>query len=389
MTMIYSYFFLFFVFGSSSSFFWTRGGGGGGGGGSAHVVEANAFVETPIITPTRRRRDTTSTTHTHHHIILHNTNRGTKDSTRLHLFNSWRNNAKETSPTASTAKDELLSLLSQVTRNQATSTTLTQHILSQVSKLEPQCPTKNDDVLNELNGNWELIWTAQDYIVNNSSSNNKKDEHGMNVFRKRVQRWVNPLENQAYSNKPIISFDDDGDNDDDEEEEEKSQSRPIRSGRSNPILPQSIQNKLEDIGVLSTNAFDDDDDDDDDQDNEETKDAKYNNDTNRSSLSSSSIANSSQAIDGSKGRVRNVVSVSINNPLRVPPLLLSLFNTNLIQKKKTKKKIRGFLTVDLDFKVDNEDERKINVKFDEFRIVLQNSPLDVQFPLGPFGPTGK
>ena len=91
-------------------------------------------------------------------------------------------------------KENLLNLLSQVTPNQPTTQTLTTQILSSVAEIEPYCPTKSDSVLQELNGNWELIWTAQD-----SSSKEVLDNRDNLLLRNR--NWINPLENQSYSNK--------------------------------------------------------------------------------------------------------------------------------------------------------------------------------------------
>ena len=64
--------------------------------------------------------------------------------------------------TENAKKEELLKLLSTVPRNQSTSKKLTSEILTAVRDLEAMCPTKEDEVLNSLGGNWELIWTAQD-----------------------------------------------------------------------------------------------------------------------------------------------------------------------------------------------------------------------------------
>lgn len=59
-------------------------------------------------------------------------------------------------------KDDLQMLLSSVTSNVSTPKELTAKILSAVRNLEELCPTRDDDVLEELGGNWELTWTAQD-----------------------------------------------------------------------------------------------------------------------------------------------------------------------------------------------------------------------------------
>jgi len=73
-----------------------------------------------------------------------------------------------------------------------------------------------------------------------------------------LRSWVNPLENQSYSNNPL--------------------------GRSNPLFPQNIQDNLEEIGVLN------------------------------SARQADNTIKSTQAIDLKRGRVRNVVAVEVNNP---------------------------------------------------------------------------
>ena len=59
-------------------------------------------------------------------------------------------------------KEQLFCLLANVPRNASTPKPLTEKILSAVRELERDCPTMEQDVLDELGGNWELIWTAQD-----------------------------------------------------------------------------------------------------------------------------------------------------------------------------------------------------------------------------------
>lgn len=141
-----------------------------------------------------------------------------------------------------------------------------------------------------------------------------------------------PLENQSYSNNP-----------------NGAQS----SGRANPILPQNIQNYLEDMGILKASAS-----------------SKKQNDS-----SSSAPVRSSQAIDLKNKRVRNVVSFEARNPIRLPLLPFQ-------------DPAKGFLTVDVKFSPNVKDRRKIDVKFEACRLTLRNSPLDVKFPLGVIGPTG-
>lgn len=61
-------------------------------------------------------------------------------------------------------KNRLVSLLNKVPRNAPTPKALTNELLVSARELELFCPTKNNEVLTELGGNWELIWTAQDPI---------------------------------------------------------------------------------------------------------------------------------------------------------------------------------------------------------------------------------
>jgi PAP_fibrillin len=121
---------------------------------------------------------------------------------------------------------------------------------------------------------------------------------------------ISPLENQSYSNNP------DG------------------GGRSNPFLPRRIQDRLERLGILKAIS--------------ETR--------------------SSQSVDLTKQRVRNVVAFEIPSLRR--------------QSRKAS------LTVDISFQANKKDKRKVDVKFDEVRLVIPNSRLNIQLPLGPVGPIG-
>lgn len=49
---------------------------------------------------------------------------------------------------------------------------------------------------------------------------------------------------------------------------------------------------------------------------------------------------------------------------------------------------KGFITVDVKGTVNQNDVRRIDVKFDSCRLTILDSPLDVTFPLGLVGPTG-
>ena len=111
-----------------------------------------------------------------------------------------------------TGKKDLLELVQAIPSGRATSQRLTAQILEKVRQLERICPTPEDQLLSKLAGSWELLWTAQD------------------PDRPETQRfatsWINPLENQSYSNNP--------------------------EGRSNPFLPVELQNRLEKLGLVSS-----------------------------------------------------------------------------------------------------------------------------------------
>ena len=121
------------------------------------------------------------------------------------------------------AKESLLELLEQIPRNAATSQAQTADILKTMRQLEEECPTAPQDVVKALAGTWELVWTAQDPSQPES--------------RRLFRSWINPLENQSYSNQPLGT--------------EKASSSV---GQSNPFLPLPIQERLEKAGyVTSTN----------------------------------------------------------------------------------------------------------------------------------------
>jgi len=135
-----------------------------------------------------------------------------------------------------------------------------------------------------------------------------------------------PLENQSYSNNAVAST-------------------PYTSGRANPILPRFAQDSLERFGVIKSDEYD-----------------------------SGSPVRSSQAIDLKKGRVRNVVSFKVRNPFH--------------STQRSNSTLRGSVIVDVIVSPAANDKRQVNVKFDSCRVMMQNTPLDVTFPLGPIGPTG-
>jgi hypothetical protein len=153
----------------------------------------------------------------------------------------------------------LLTLLSKVPSNVPTPKSLTDDILIAVRTLEENCPTNDDRVLLESAGNWHLLWTAQD------QSNVKG---GWASF-------INPLENQSYSNNPFLRRDD--------------------KGRANPILPREIQDALERIGILEPTG---------------------------GGTTTIAPVRSSQSIDIKKSLVRNIVNVQIKKPFPVKGSLL-------------------------------------------------------------------
>mmetsp|Transcript_39578 Transcript_39578/g.80745 ORF Transcript_39578/g.80745 Transcript_39578/m.80745 type:complete len:331 (-) Transcript_39578:287-1279(-) len=212
-------------------------------------------------------------------------------------------------------KSELIDLISSAPRNAPTSPSMTRAVLSLVREMERLCPTPDDDVLPELAGNWELMWTAQD---TDSAE-----------FRRGPLSWINPLENQSYSNNP----------------------NSVTEGRSNPILPREIQDRLENMGILRPSGQDVD----------------------------GAAVRSSQAIDTKKGQVRNLVTFQTSS-------LPFIRET----KDGTKGSLSGSLTVDVNFVPNVKDKRKIDVKFKSCRVLIRDSPFPVDFliPLGPVGPTG-
>lgn len=117
------------------------------------------------------------------------------------------------------------------------------------------------------------------------------------------------MENQSYSNNPS------------------------RGGRSNPVLPRAIEDKLEEAGLAaSVGDF-----------------------------------RSTQTIDTKSKQVINVVTVDIN-----------VFG----------KRQRATVTVLVDFVPNRTNARQIDVKFQACRFNVKSSLVDWNIPLGVFGPTG-
>lgn len=96
--------------------------------------------------------------------LLSNVNFGQNPPSKLHLQISLPNffPPKQEESEGSNKKSALLELLKSVPPNAATPKELTSNILQAAEILENDCPTSESDVIPQLQGNWELIWTAQD-----------------------------------------------------------------------------------------------------------------------------------------------------------------------------------------------------------------------------------
>ncbi len=82
------------------------------------------------------------------------------------------------------------------------------------------------------------------------------------------------------------------------------------------------------------------------------------------------------------------MSFEVQNPVKqlpLPPIPMPMLSRG---NKKDAGTIGGFLTVDVNFQPNLSDGRMVDVKFDACRLSVQNSPLDINFPLGIVGPTG-
>jgi len=77
-----------------------------------------------------------------------------------------------------------------------------------------------------------------------------------------------------------------------------------------------------------------------------------------------SLLRSVQSVDLKNSKVRNVVTLQLPGDNKA-----SIF-------------------VDVGFRPDQSDGRRVNVKFQACRIKVSGSPIDVTFPLGIIGPTG-
>lgn len=201
----------------------------------------------------------------------------------------YQETARESVPTAG-PKDFLLNLLEMTPRNAPTPRAMTHEILKAVRELESNCPTLDSDVKKELGGTWELLWTTQDQSAPES---------------KRLGSFINPFENQSYSNNP--------------------------EGRSNPFLPRPVQDRLEKLGLVSDSA----------------------------------VIQSTQVIDLKKRMATNVVAFGLGRARQ-----------------------KASVTVNVAFRPNGSDRRRLDVRFESCRIRLPGTPVNLNFPLGLAGPIG-
>jgi PAP_fibrillin len=256
---------------------------------------------------------------------------------RQHCEGSKRKNASalHAIEAVTVCKDELLNLLSSVPSGLPTPKGMTISILSLVQQLELKCPTRDDLVIPSMQGSWELMWTAQDTTLPEAN-------------RSFMSSWINPLENQSYSNNP--------------------------DGQSNPFLPVSLQRQLEKWGVPI----------------------------------SATPVRSTQAIDLKNGMIRNIVALQFTNPkngkmkdqiaseaslssnkLNADSITSRTFSNNLPRLPFLLSfPTRASLTVDIRCEQDNTDPRRVNVKFQTIRINVPGTPFRMEMQLGEGGPKG-
>eukprot|EP00542_Grammatophora_oceanica_P015183 CAMPEP_0194040528 /NCGR_PEP_ID=MMETSP0009_2-20130614/12499_1 /TAXON_ID=210454 /ORGANISM="Grammatophora oceanica, Strain CCMP 410" /LENGTH=333 /DNA_ID=CAMNT_0038683685 /DNA_START=76 /DNA_END=1078 /DNA_ORIENTATION=+ len=228
-------------------------------------------------------------------------------------------------------KTALLDLLLEVPSNAPTPAKLTSEILEKVASLEEMCPSKDVDVLPTSGGTWELLWTTQ-------------DRRSREWRRNPVRAYINPLENQSYSNNP------DGE-----------------GGRANPILPRFVQDRLERMGLLRPGS---------------TK------------------TRSTQVVDLQAGRVRNVVTLEL--PTLRRPTRTGRFARFRRRRRRNSEAAAGppaeafsptkprlaSLTIIIRIRPNEIDLRKVDVKFEAAKLKLPGMPRAVNFPLGVVGPRG-
>jgi len=229
---------------------------------------------------------------------------------------------------------ELMELISETPSNAPTPYALTQDILDVVRQLEQQFSSQwriydgpsssqqlQDYLSSKVSGTWDLVWTAQDRTSKESRFN-----------------WINPIENQAYSNNPFAG--------------NGSGDQPL--GRANPVLPRPVQDALENLGWI------------------ETENAGIN--------ENNFSVKSTQAIDIQSQQIRNVVTFGIR----------SLGGGSGQQRRGSKlsKTVRASISVTIDFDQDELDAQKTDVKFQKCRVVIPALSIDWTIPLGFAGPSG-
>jgi hypothetical protein len=255
--------------------------------------------------------------------------------------------SRETSSTSSTStaasdnssndfisnKQRLLDLIAQTPRNAPTPPSWTAEILQAVQTVEAECPSFQDDAatfLDKLRGTWDLLWTSQ-------------DPSSREAQRGPLFSYINPLENQSYSNNPASSS------------STSSSTTSTSTGRANPLLPRGIQDRLEAAGILPRGS----------------------NSNDRGSLLLNPT--STQTISLSKQQVRNIVTfnrgsettrpttLTVTIDFQVPPSNTpSPFSNNLPQPARP--------------------PRRINVTFQSCRVVVPPLRLDFVIPLqSPLG----
>lgn len=233
-------------------------------------------------------------------------------------------------------KEVLLETLQRVPPNVPTPASQVREILALVRQLEASCPTPDDRVASKLQGAWELLWTGQDKA---------------SPLSRLAPSIVNPIENQAFSNNPMM--------------------------RINPgSLPKVLQRRLERAGFIAESSAD-------------TSDAAITNPTPAASIKST------QVIDLDTGKVRNVVSFGLRRFRRQQRLRPSLFKRRPVELDDSKYNerrhavLRASMAISIDFAPDAWDARRIHVKCQSFQFFVPTLNIDWTVPLlGAAGPVG-
>jgi PAP_fibrillin len=237
---------------------------------------------------------------------------------------------------ASHWKEELLETLRRVPPNVATPASQAHEILALVRMLEASCPTPDDRVASKLEGAWELLWTGQDKA---------------SPLSRLSPAIVNPIENQAFSNNPMMR---------------------IHPG----ILPKVLQRRLERAGFIADSGGD-------------SSDGAIKNPTPAASI------RSTQIIDLDKGKVRNVVSFGLRRFRRQRRLRPSLFRRRPVELDDSKYNerrqavLRASVAISIDVAPDAWDARRIHVKCQSCQFFVPGLNIDWTVPLwGVAGPMG-